>query len=87
MKRGGREGQRYIDKLSREAKRRAAEILKRDRDAILKLCRDVPGYREKKQALVKMYANASSAELRELMKQVLILSNIAGQLAARVDAQ
>jgi phage gp29-like protein len=83
---GARAGQRYVDRVGVEAKQRAAELFAKEKDKILDVCRSKTTYREKQKALLELYRDASSGELKALMRHVLTNTHFAGRLAGKLDA-
>lgn len=83
---GARDGQRYIDSIADVAKEKAAELFAREKEKILEVCRKDMTYREKQVALLALYRDASSSELKALMKHVLASTHFAGRLAGKLDA-
>ena len=86
-RRGGREGQAYVDRLTASARRRVADLMDKHRRDVLKIALGRGTYEERKQALARRFKITSTAELSALMRHLVLASNLAGRAAARLDAK
>jgi hypothetical protein len=86
-KRGGREGQSYMDRLTSEGRLRIAKLVASHRADVLKIATGPGSYEARKAALAKRFRIASTAELGELMRHLTLASNLAGRAASKLDAK
>lgn len=86
-RRGGRQGQAYVDRLTDAARKRIAVLLSKHRREVLQIATGRGTYDERKHAIAQRFKITSSAELSALMRQLLLASNLAGRAAARLDGK
>jgi hypothetical protein len=86
-RRGGREGQAYVDRLTDVARRRIAKLLASHRREVLEIATGRGTYDERKHALAQRFKITSTAELSALMRQLKLASNLAGRAASRLDSK
>jgi hypothetical protein len=86
-RRGGRDGQAYVDRITESARRRIARLLANNRAEVLRIATGRGTYDERKHALAQRFKITSTAELSALMRQLILASNLAGRAAARLDSK
>lgn len=86
-KRGAREGQAYVDRLTADARKRLAKLLAKHRKEVLRIATGRGTYEERKQALAQRFKITSTAELTALMRHLILASKLAGRAASAIDAK
>jgi phage gp29-like protein len=87
IKKGGLQGQVYIDSLVETGRDMATEAIAKYKDEILAICRAPTSYTEKRHALRALYADTDATEFRKIVQRVLVKSNFAGRLSMKVDTR
>lgn len=86
-RRGAREGQAYVDRMTHAGRRRIAEILAKHRREVLRIALGRGTHDERKHALAQRFKITSTAELSALMRHLLLASKFAGMAASAIDAK
>ena len=86
-KRGGREGQAYVDRLTTEARKRIAKLIANHRKEVISIATGRGSYEQRKAALARRFKISSTAEISALMRHLILASRLAGRAASAIDAK
>ena len=86
-KRGGREGQSYVDRITETGRRKIAKLIASHRKEILRIATGPGTYAQRQAQLARAFKLTSTAELRALMRHILLASTLAGRAASRLDVE
>lgn len=82
---GMEQGQLYADAVADAAKAEAAEAMRPELDAILKVVRTAKSYTDMRAALLSMYRKLDAAALSRVIERALVLAKLDGRLSVLED--